>query len=72
MSAPATVQYDYMAYVKSFFIGGIMGFLFYKVVDLADVNDMIPAGGPTVFISSGVGALAGPYVLSMLPMGVVG
>lgn len=72
MSAPATVQLDYMAYIKSFFIGGVVGLLFYKVVDLADVKDMIPSGGPTVFISSGLGAIAGPYVLSMLPMGLVG
>lgn len=72
MSAPATVQLDYMAYVKSFFVGGLVGLLFYKIVDIADVKDMIPPGGPTVFIGAGLGAIAGPYVLSMLPMGLVG
>lgn len=71
-SAPPTIQFDYMTYVRSFLIGGVFGYLFYKAVVMADVKDMIPDGGPTVFLSSGIGAIAGPYVLARLPSSLVG
>lgn len=72
MSSPPTVQFDAMAYAKSFIIGAVTAAAFYKIIDVADMSDVIPSGVPTAFVAGGVGALAGPYIMTMLPAGLQG
>ena len=68
MSSPSPpVQFDAMAYVKSFVLGGAVAAVFYMAVDAVDMGT-IPQGPPMAFVAGGLGAVAGPMILAQIGM----
>jgi hypothetical protein len=61
-----------MAYLKSFFIGGVTAGVSYMLIDYLDFGDYLAPGAQTAFVAGGIGAIAAPAVLSRMPFNMQG